>query len=169
MFDGLAQYILDSNTYFDEGFEDVYKDDVLGIVHNEEPVFPADNFGNYFYLRLPNNVNFSYTEAYAEAMGENKPAKVYNLVLVACVRNADPEVLLDNLIVTLSNFKHDVNIQQATIQGNVVINEELSNMSADNREAALKRKPADMTIVSLSFSFSQITLINCIQDPCKVC
>lgn len=169
MFDGLLEHIHDLNEYFDKGYEGVYQDENTGIVHEQQPVFPADNLGDYFYLRLPDSVTFEYGDAYNNEEGANKPAKLYNLVLVACVKNADPDKLINNMIVSLSKFKRDVTIQSAVIESEKVIQQELAFMSEDNRTRALQNKPENLTIISVSFSFVEETLIDCIVKPCKDC
>lgn len=170
MFDDLKEHIMTKNPYFDVGYDDVYQDETTGIVHNSEPVFPADNLGNYFYLRLPNNIRFDSSNTFQYSECDNSPGKVYDMILVAVVANANPETLLDNLISTLGTFQHLVSFSSAIIQPAVVINQELSFMSKEDRDAALKRKPENLTIVSLSFSYTIETLINnCITEPCSTC
>jgi hypothetical protein len=170
VFSGLVEHILTTNTYFDNGFDDVYQDETTGLVENGEPVFPADNHGRYFYLRLPNNIRFDYSAQFTLDECSNSPGKIYDVILVACVADVNAEGLLNNLLSALSSYQERITLQSASIQGNVVINQELSFMSKDDREAALKRKPDNLTIVSISFSYIKETLLtNCITEPCSTC
>lgn len=166
----LLNYIIDENPYFQNGFDDVYLDETTGMVHNGEPIFPSDTLGNYFYLRLPNTIRFDSSDVYKISECENTPATIYDLILVACHKDADPNELLNNLITTLGKFDGSIVFTNASINSEAVILQELSSMSAENKEAALQRKPSNLTIVSISFTYTEVPAPNnCITEPCATC
>lgn len=168
MFNQLLPYILEANPYFDNGFDDVYQDETTGIVHNSQPIFPNDTLGNYFYLRLPNNIRFDSSNIYQLEECANTPAKVYDAILVACVADSNPNTLLNNLLSTLAKFG-DIGFGSASVQSEVVIRQELQKMSKESIDKALQNKP-DISIVSIQFTYTEtMQLNNCIVNPCVAC
>lgn len=161
--------ILQYNTYFDKGFTGVYQDERKGIVHNENVIFPMDTLGNYFYLRLPSVVRFTTRPQdkisdCLYGMSVNAP-----IILVAVVKDADPDKLVKNLLYTLATM--NVSIQSAVFDSASVVLQELSRVSSSVQDAALARI-SNHTIVSIAFTLDSVFIpqkLNCITNPCKEC
>lgn len=171
--DDLRDYILTANDYFDKGFSDVYQDEKTGIIHNDEPVFPNDDFGAYFYLRLPKAVSFDYSDRYLISDCARGIGMKATVILVACVRGADSSVLMDNLLLTLRNYVGvDMAIKAAIFNKIEVVMQELSKVKDNDLIAALQKVNEDYTMVSITFETTKILMpekITCIVDPCKAC
>lgn len=166
----LKDYIKTTNPYFGAGYADVYMDQTQGIVNENGPVFPNDTDGNYFYLRLPDNIGFVQGGEYivqdcAQGLGASA-----QIVLVAIVKDADEDLLLTNLVNTVQTFVANISFTGATYKKEVVTRSELSWMNGPDRDAALQRIPDDMAIVSLSFTITApVVMNNCVVNPCKTC
>lgn len=172
---GIAEHILQYNTYFNVGYADVYQDDKTGIIHNNEVIFPNDTLGDYFYLRLPKSVSFDYNARYNVNDCDKGVALKSNVILVACVRGADSTKLIDNLIITLRNYNPDhieINIKSCIFNTVEVIMQELNKLKEEDLLTALKNVDEKYCIVSVSFDTTIQLLpraLGCIQDPCKDC
>lgn len=156
--------ILTANTYFAQGFSDVYSDNTKGIVNAEAIVFPSDTLGNYFYLRLPKSITFN------NGLGDLTPTM--SIILVAIVRDADADKLLTNLLQTLLNQCQSVGITAANVIREDVLRTELQGiLDAKGIEAALARLN-NFTLVSVSFTYATEIMkkpLTCIVNPCKAC
>jgi hypothetical protein len=160
----IANYVLAQNTYFNSGYADVYKNTEGQILSGETPVFPADNLGDYFYLRLPNNVTFLTTPGLDDCTpGYDVRGEV---TLVAVVTNADADALLHNLVNTMQRYGREVSLTRGVYQREVVILQELDK---ENAIRALGNLDIDTTIVSLSFNLVNNVSLNCITNPCQTC
>lgn len=160
--------ILERNTYFQNGFCNVYQNEDKGIViSGDKPVFPAD-LGNYFYLRLPKNVSFTNGGNYAIADTIKGIGLNAEITLVACVKDADNDKLLTNLVNTLQALcDENISLTNAIYNSNEVIKQELAFMSKKSRDKALSNLPRNLSIVSVSFTYStSFTFNNCITNPC---
>ena len=149
----LKDYILQYNTYFGKGFDDVWMDENTGIVENGKPIFPNDTLGDYFYLRLSNQSRFDYNRAAAISDCANTPNVVSEITLVACVRKANYNTLMTNLLNTVSSYNADVRFTSAIYRSEDVVLKELARMKKENIEAALQRV-GNHTIVSISFALA---------------
>lgn len=172
--DGLKEHILQYNPYFNNAFADVIQDDTTGIVHNGKPIFPNDTLGDYFYLRLPSNVQFEYAPIYNISTSINGVGLRSNIVLVACMRNADPDKLLSNLVNTIQSYQTEyVRFTGAIYESDGVLLQELSKIKdKENIEAALQRLGNDYTLVSIIFQYTFPFTFQkpiCITEPCKTC
>lgn len=167
----LTTFILDNNPYFDRAYDDVYQDETVGIVHdNNQPIFPADNLGNYFYLRLPNNIRFDNASQFNLSECLDTPGLVYDIILVAILNNANADVLLHNLLSTLAAFGGNINLTGASTQRAVIIGQELASMSVEMRDKALQN--INSTLVSVYFTYTPAflpTKLSCITNPCASC
>lgn len=172
----LGTFILEYNKYFGESFTDVSLSPyTYYIMSGEQPVFPADNLGNYFYLRTPNYTKFDYGKQNIQMEGVNGIGLNIPLTLVACVRSANPDTLLENLITTLSqiNFTqdalpYDIKFIQCTSQKEIVIMQELSKMPVETIKSAIMAVDKDYAIASITFTISspyQFQKISCIKSP----
>lgn len=163
--------ILAANTYFAKGFTDVVMDEATGIVHNNIPVFPADTFGDYFYLRLPDSFSGISGDAMKIQDCTGSVGISVNPFLIAVVRGADNLKLIDNLIYTLKSFGDDVRVQSIVINSEAVINQELAKMKKQNREKALQNFDSSESVaVSVRFSYTVFYGDKsgvCIENPCK--
>lgn len=171
----LKDWILRYNTYFNNAFPFVRLDDKLGIVADDEKlVFPADNLGNYFYFRLPNKVTFDYNTNVNISDTYNSIGLRANVVLVACMLDADADQLAYNLAATLGRYQ-DLNIRliDTVFHSEDVLIQELAKMdSKENLQAALQRLPQNMTIVSITFNITTPYIfqqLNCLTNPCSPC
>jgi len=168
----LKDFILTYNPYFDTAFSYVEMDDETGIVHDEQPVFPSETFGNYFYLRFTNQL----TPDYANPIADNSLSLGIraNVFIVACMRDADADLLVGNILSTVGRYEPiNTVFGQILYHSEDVLKQELAKMKdKENITAALQRLPQDMTIVSvqvtINFPYSLLKL-NCITKPCKVC
>lgn len=171
----LRDFILQKNTYFDNGFAFAFQDVTEGyIFESDKVIFPADDLGNYFYLRLPDALKFDYSKEYQASDCYNGVGIVFDIVLVACVRNAEYDILVDNLINTLFSYKNQVLKQTKVIlaQDEVILQELRKVKTKEDIEAALQRIPDDMTFCSihLTFTISYVTQgTGCIVNPCLPC
>lgn len=170
--ENIGEFILKYNTYFDNVFTDVVQDETTGIIHNGEAIFPNDTLGNYAYLRLPKNIRFDYSSAYAIAEGITTPGLLTDVILVACVRDADSDVLLNNLLNTISACNQTIRLTNAIWQPEVVITQELALIPKENIGAALQKLDMNYTIVGIGFTVTNnysLLDLSCITNPCKEC
>ncbi len=169
----LKDFILSKNPYFDTGFDDVTLDSTSGYVANDLPVFPADHLGNYFYLRLPDNVTFDNNNEFQIADCITGLGIQSAVVLVACMRGADADHLMTNLVNTLQAYQVDkIRFVSAIYQAGNVVLQELSKISQANQIAALQKLGSDYTIVSVSFNLTtrfDFKPSNCFTNPCASC
>lgn len=170
----LKDYILTHNSYFSEGFDDVYLD-THGFVSSDEqetPVFPADNLGDYFYLRYDGNpVLQNGPDAVMNECHTGVSMRI-NLVLVAVLQEGDVEQLFLNLLSTLKAYKaQGIVFRNGIYRSEDVILQELSKLPEKDREAALQRCP-DGPMASIAFTLiitPESLALSCIQNPCKEC
>lgn len=167
----LEQFIRKYNPYFDGSFSDVRQDMITGFVMSgETPVFPDDTLGNYFYLRIPANMNFDYSKEYIIAEGVNPIGIKVPVVLVACIKRGSAHTLLENLLTTIQQYlPDDIKFTSATHLKEIVIAAELAKIPKENIESALDKVSEDYSIVSVSFVFTipyQLRELNCIKTPC---
>ena len=168
----IKQFILDNNSYFNNGYDDVYQNEKGMIGNNNELIFPADNRGNYFYLRLPKNIGFKYDEKYRTNDCIAPLIITSQIILVAQVKGADPDILLNNLLNTVLNIGHAFVITGAIMKAEEVILQELAKIDPINIDAALKNLDVNNTLVSISFNYSTQFVtqkLSCITNPCKTC
>lgn len=167
----LKDFILQYNPYFNQGFDDVVMDETTGIVHNNQPVFPADEYGDYFYLRHV-STRFDTGSQYQVSECIKGFGLQANLVLVACMRDADPDKLQSNLFNTLSAYPVQIRLNDALFLSEQVLLKELARVKAENVAAALQRLDPGYTIVSIDFSLTELfntTSLRCFETPCKSC
>lgn len=170
----LKNWILKYNKYFDEAFDNVELSEERGIVHNgDKAVFPADNFGSYFYLRMPSTMTPLYAEQYKIADNWLSVGISADINLIAYMADADPDKLLANLLATVGRFGENTVIKKLLLHSEDVIMQELSRISPDNAAKALQnqneRKAALVGITfSIQFPYS-FPELNCITNPCRTC
>ena len=173
-FELFKNFILDHNDYFHKGFANAYKDDVINAVNVKQGkdvlrVLPADNHGNYFYLR--NEAWTKYEARHPERLSDTGTQRLtfldtMSVQLIAVVENADAYLLIENLRNTAMMYK-ELNIQPVTGSWNreQVVSTELAKMSTTDVNAALQRL-TDETIVRIGLSVSKIFVPgNCISNP----
>ncbi len=169
----LKEFILSNNPYFTAGYANAVQDDETGIVHNGMPLFPNDTLGNYFYLRVLRNVQFSYDGMYRISDAAGSVGINAQIVLVACVREADTDKLAENLVITMSRYYPEyIKLQQVLYQSELVVGQELALLSRENIRAAMQRIDNDYAIVSLQFQYAAPVIVQplkCITTPCKTC
>lgn len=173
-----VNYIKSQNTYFDKGYGIAFKDEATKQVFcpdNEKfiAVMPNDTLGNYFYIRYEKGVEFS--EDFAGRPGDCPELGLsfndrMNVILVACVRDADELKLLNNLRATCAKFSTLKAIpKSATLIRELVVASELSGMEKEDIESALQRL-SGWTIISMSIALTSSYIpTNCVINPCKSC
>lgn len=173
----LKEHLLRQHPYFNSAFSDVVKS-TKGIVHTNEygkreEIFPADNLGDYFYLRMDTSGNISYEPRFTLSTATVGIGAVSSVFLVACVKDADPDILLENLINSIRTFQPDnIRLTRFLIQPEYVILQELQGVGEEATNEALKRLRPDFTIVSVSLSLSfpiQFKKHTCYEKPCRQC
>lgn len=165
------------NPYLTKGFNHAWIDDETGQVfaaYGKEmiAVFPNDQLGDYFYMRTPQRINFSEAKDYKMVECLRGTAVSGQVILVACVRDADSDQLVHNLANTLQSYSSDLMLNSAIFQSEFVMLQELAKMKEENISAALARIKPDMTFVSLTFTMRsefQYTPLQCMTKPCKKC
>jgi hypothetical protein len=171
----IKEFILSNNTYFNNGYDAVFQDATTGVINdNKQPIFPNDNLGNYFYLRLPQSVSFIENAYNRVTELDRAVALNMRIILVACMRGADPDILISNLVNTLQQFDETyIKIDSFLMQSSDVVLQEMAKVTPkSNTIAALARLDEDYTIVSVQFTLTQrfqFQKLSCITNPCKTC
>lgn len=170
----IKNFLLQYNLYINLGFSRVYQDVYNKTVSDgEQTIFPADNFGNYLYIRNLNTGTFDYNSIYKISDAVNGVGVTNNLVLVCCMRDADAEILLQNLTNTLRRYqKCTLHLTSFSSYKTAIVARELSQLSKGEIEATLQRMDESYIIVSIDFSISNLLpaeQLNCIKNPCKTC
>lgn len=165
--------LIEETSFFTNGFSDVIQNPELGLVlKGDVPIFPSDTLGNYFYLRLPNNLTFTQGTGFAIADTITGIAVNAEIVLVACVKDADADVLIMDILNVLRATCNDPNITfvSATYNSAEVVRRELEFMTTEMRNTALQNIPDDLTIVSITFTIqNDIDYNKCETEICKTC
>jgi hypothetical protein len=175
-FEKLKDFILDKNAYFNAGFANACKDDTTQAIYVREnlelkPVFPADNYGNYFYLRNEESIRH---EAQVDGRATDNGAQRLTFLdtiavqLVAIVKDADAYQLIENLVNTVM-MNEGAYVQPITTMWNreQIVATELKGMKVDDMQSALQRLRHE-TIVRISMNMSKHFIPgNCIVNPIK--
>lgn len=164
--------ILEYNTYFDNGYDNVFATDkgvFARVDKNHISVLPNDTLGSYFYIR-DNGINVTTNNR--DKITDCATPFVTNesKVLVAIMNGADKYKLLTNLLSTLA-FSHAVS-RNVQLVPEIVVQNELSRMGREAVEAALANLSPDTTIISITFEYNlQLDLynLNCLPNPCSTC
>jgi hypothetical protein len=174
----LKDYILANNTYLTAGFASAWWDSFSHKLlsfdgkGNKTTVFPVDNLGDYFYLRMPSAVKV--IEDPTQAMGQCTVGyrSSGEVILVCMMRDGCPDKLMTNLISTIQRFDPAyLRIKNAVYQNEFVIAQEFGK---DEKliEAAMQRVKNSFTFVSITIGLElPIQYINqsCITKPCRTC
>lgn len=161
----LISFVLDNNGYLNKGIE-------LEFNRPEKEIFFNDNWGNYFYLRLPNDANFINGGEYIVSECNPGIGMAATIIMVVIMRNADPGKLMQNMVSTLAKFGHNMTMANAVFRKETVIQQELSDKGKEVIDGALQRIPKDMTIIKITFGIADIVpqiKLDCIENPCKIC
>jgi hypothetical protein len=169
----IKDFILQYNSYYDKGYDSVVMDDFTGQINNgDETIFPADNVGNFFYLRLPNDLIPDYQ---LPPIADNylSIGVAYNIILVAYMDNGDSSKMLENLITTLGRYQ-DEQLKMTKLSCNIdsIVKKELFNMGKENLNAAIQRFPNGFGLCSISFTFTipfVFQKLTCLEKPCLNC
>lgn len=165
----ITNFILQYNTYFNRGFSNAYQT-ADGVHDGEHVLFPVDTLGDYFYLRP--NTPLSITVNERDRITDRAVPMALNasVNLVAMVKNADPVLLVNNLINTLTRFP--LPVSSVVIQPEEVVQQEIGRMGADDLRATLARLHRSTTLVSVVFT-ARLKLpvidLNCLPNPCSEC
>lgn len=168
----LTDFVKKNNPYFDRAFSYAVQDANIGVINDgDSPIFPADEYGNYFYIRHPNGLGFDYSPQYI--VGTNDSVGVtYQLILVAYIKEGNEGLLLQNIISTLGNYKdHSIRLTKFNF-GNDVILQELSKLKAENINSALEKLPDTTCLCSVHFTFTIRYIyqsLACLTNPCTTC
>jgi hypothetical protein len=174
----VRDHLFATNPYLRAGYSAAWMDDyankLLALGDNGEvvTVFPQDNVGDFFYLRIPNQVK--YEEDSAQNMRECSVGyrTKADIVLVCMMRDADADMLVTNLVSSLQSYDSAyLRVKSAVYQNEYVIAQEFGK-NKNLAEAALARVKKNTTFVSITFAleapFKYIN-VNCITKPCKSC
>lgn len=170
----IANDILRYQPYFNAGYPDAYKDIDGRVIQDDELLFPADHLGDYFYLRVPETINFNVNSAFKVSdCADGGYQASASVILVACVLNADPDTLIKNLVNILRQTNKGYMLRNCINQSGVVIRRELAGLSNDGIKDALARLKEDTTIISITFDIAmpmtEITRLDCLPNPCELC
>lgn len=169
----LKDFILRYNTYFNHGFDSVSMHENGYVANGDKVIFPADDMGNFFYLRLPNHLQADYNNFYTIADNAMSIGVKYDVILVACAVEADNILLLENMITTLGKYQEEpLKITKMIYKDDDVVAQELARIKKENINDAIQRFPDNMSICSVHFTFTipfVFQSLNCIQNPCKTC
>lgn len=166
----LKDYVLLKNTYFNNGFSYVYQDQGIWTDEDDKTaVFPADDLGNYFYFRLPNDISLVSSAEFRLDDCTTPVAATAQIVLVACVRGANNDLLAKNIINTFQTAPiYAKTFTSAILMKEKVVRQELSFLTGESLQAALQRIPKDYSIISINFTITQPIMLNsCIVNPCS--
>lgn len=171
--DNLKDFILRYNTYFNSGYADVSMHENGYVGTSDKVIFPADDMGNFFYLRLPKQLQADYNPGYSIADNSMGIGVKYDIILVACVIGGDNSLLLENMITTIGNYQQeDLKITKMIYRDDDVVAQELAGIKKENIDDAIQRFPDNLSICSIHFTFTTpfvIQSLRCIQNPCKSC
>lgn len=171
----LKDFILLKNTYLNTGFDNVYQDTINGLILEDgKAVFPSDTYGDYFYLRMPDEMKFVYdarrfkTDDCGFEFGIS--AKVY---LVAFMRGADTDALFNNLVNTLQQYTDAyLSFSGGVFKKELVIQQELKKYGKEDIAKALQNIDRKDALISINFdistNFTKKTL-SCLENPCTTC
>lgn len=168
----IKNYILEHNTYFAHGYDNAWLDEANGGVSlGEKVLFPNDNLGNYFYLRMPNQIRFDYSAAARIDDCSNTPSPTGEVVLVASIKGGSPDKLITNLLNTIGSYNAELRFSSAVYQSEVVVQQEMRGFKKETVNAALarigKNKIVSITFaVSTEFRLRKVTS-GCILNPCE--
>jgi hypothetical protein len=169
----LKDYVLEKNNYLLQGYSNVYTDEQTGVVHEDKAIFPADNMGNYCYLRMAGALSFDYDKVYNLSDTINGVGLKAQVNLVASVKDADNGKLLANMVNTIRAYqKYHVRLTTALCQPEAVIMQELAKINRNLLLGALQRTKHDDALVSVSFIVTipfQFIPTDCLTNPCKIC
>lgn len=169
----LKDYVLEKNNYLLQGYSNVYTDEQTGIVHEGKAIFPGDNMGNYFYLRMASPLSFDYDKVYNLADTINGVGLRTQANLVASVKNADNGKLLANMVNTIRAYQRcHIKFTNALCQPEAVVMQELAKVDRSLLLGALQRTKYNDALVSVSFIITipfQFIQTDCLTNPCKTC
>lgn len=173
-FELLKDFILEQNSYFNAGFANAFKDEVNGMVFamdgkDRKPLLPADNMGNYFYLR--NDTWARHEAKETEKITDTGTQRLtfldtMSVQLVAVVNRADAYRLIENLRNTALMYQQ-LNVVPVTSSWSreQVLATELARMRPEDVNATLQRLKEE-TIVRLALAVSTTYIPStCIAQP----
>lgn len=171
----LKDFILEHNTYFDNAFDNTFQNSSNGLVlDNQNTVFPNDQLGNYFYLRLPDEMRFVYNAAKYKIEDCGFSFGISGrLYLIAYVHNGNTDVLFENMVNTLQQFTNaDLTFINGSFEKEAIVMQELKKISQKSIQAALQNMNEKDALVSIIFeiatNFKQKKL-SCLPNPCGTC
>lgn len=174
----LTEFIKLHNPFFANGFSGAWQDAETGQVWapstaGRRPVFPEDQLGNMFYLRVARPLRFEESELYPMADCQITGTDVtIEVVLVATVRDADPIMLIERLTNTIALFDASaIKLNGAAVVREDVVLAELSRADEKAKEAALQRL-RNQAIISITFTFRTpvgFKTLDCLPPICPTC
>lgn len=174
----LAEFIKLHNPFFANGFSGAWQDGDTGqmwaqTTAGRRPVFPEDQLGNMFYLRV-SNIRFE-EEADLYPVLDCVPTgtdTVLAVTLVATVRDADPLMLIERLSNTIALFgANAVKLNGANAVREDVVLSELARADDTAKQAALQRLH-NQAIISITFTFRMqvgYKALDCLPPICPTC
>lgn len=173
----LVDFIKLHNPFFANGFAGAWQDQDTGqvwapTVSGRRPVFPEDQLGNMFYLRV-GPMRFEESELYPMADCQTTGTDVnLDLILIATVRDADPLMLIQRLTNVVSLFDASaITLKGAMSNRESVVLAELSRADDKAKDAALQRL-RNQALISITFTFRTpvgFKTLDCLPPICPTC
>lgn len=169
----LRDYILQQNPYLNDGYLNaIMTDDGVLVPANGElfNVFPNDTLGDYFYIRDTKSVNFVPDPNGAFDDCTRSFRRNGQHIIMVSVRDADPDLLSENVLTSLSGFSPDEIVLNSIISENTqVVMQELGESQKQEIEKSLANL-SNQTLVAITFTLSvPFVPVKCITNPCKQC
>lgn len=169
----LKDYILDKNRYFSAGYANAVRTKqgiyIEKSAKDKKVVFPDDKSGDYFYIRLDTKAPFAESARFALTQAHNTGVmSQVKAHIIAIVKQADAETLVNNLISTIIEKNREATFQDMNWSKEEITKDELSLLPEKDVDAALARIK-DATIVRVAFTYPVEVFYkktNCITNPC---
>lgn len=172
----LKDFLLGHLGFFNQGFANVYLDELTGLVHQGDgsekfAVGINDIFGNYFYIRTDAEIRYSDTRPQFSDTRRSidETVKCY---LVAVVDDAKPKLLVQSLLNCILNYGNErIRPIRAIYHRETAVAKELSKLSDEDIVYALQHLE-EKQVVIIEFDFTTIFTPEkpaCIPLPCKTC
>ena len=170
----LRDFVLDKYRLFDQGFANVFLDELTGLIYQGEgsekfAVGVDDEFGNYFYIRTDAAIDYSDSRQQLSDSSRMLDETI-RCYLVAVVDGARPKELVQRLLNTLLSYgKERIRPIRSVYIREVAAAKELAKIRKEDLQYVLEHLH-ERQVVSLEFQFTtQFSRLpeNCLPNPCK--
>ena len=170
--EGLKDWILINNKYFNTGFADAWQDPISGQISVGEDerisVGLDDRYGNYFYIRVNEEIGYSASREQLRD-GIISTEETARCFLVAIVKKAAPKELARCLLNSLIRYQMNlIRPIRSIIKREQVIANEMKGMEKEDLQYVLSNL-AEVQAVLIEFQLT--TIFHSISDkcPCEPC